>query len=307
MMDYANRGKYFRRIILTGMNGEFRTYSTRINQGIESMGRTTGALMATIDGIGSGIRDEVAQATGEADVVQTRAYSMREASAKTEDEARLVEGAAVQASDAVGRAVSAANQVSDSMGENLRPCRPFGQHRRRCRQSCRGGDHGSRQPCFRCRNHRRGGRVDRHHRGADQPARAQRHDRGGARRRGGQGLCGGGGRSEKSRQPDRPCHPRHLRADRPDAGGHASDRRRDRRSGAHHRRHQRHRPTPSAPPSRSKMRGSATSFPRSKPRRIRCPPSPARSPRSTSRSRATPRPPPRFWARRKAWRSAWAR
>ena len=117
VMDYANRGKYFRRIILTGMNGEFRTYSSRINQGIESMGRTTSALMATIDGIGSGIRDEVAQATDEAGMVQTRARSMREASVKTEDEARLVEGAAVQASDAVGRAVSAANQVSDSMGK----------------------------------------------------------------------------------------------------------------------------------------------------------------------------------------------
>jgi methyl-accepting chemotaxis protein len=117
VMDYANRGKYFRRIILTGMNGEFATYASRINQGIESMGRTTSALMATIDGIGSGIRDEVAQATSEAGMVQTRAHSMRESSAKTEDEARLVAGAAEQASDAVGRAVHAANQVSDSMGK----------------------------------------------------------------------------------------------------------------------------------------------------------------------------------------------
>ncbi len=117
VMDYANRGKYFRRIILTGMNGEFRTYATRINQGIESMGRTTGALMATIDGIGSGIRDEVAQATDEAGTVQTRARTMRAASAKTEDEARRVAGAAGQASDAVGRAVFAASQVSDSMGK----------------------------------------------------------------------------------------------------------------------------------------------------------------------------------------------
>ena len=80
VMDYANRGRYFRRILLTGMNGEFRSYSDRINQGIASMGRTTGALMATIDGIGSGIRDEVSRATGEAEMVQERARSMREAS-----------------------------------------------------------------------------------------------------------------------------------------------------------------------------------------------------------------------------------
>ncbi|SBW12807.1 Methyl-accepting chemotaxis sensory transducer [uncultured Alphaproteobacteria bacterium] len=116
VMDYANRGRYFRRIVLTGMNGEFRAYSERINKGIEGMGRTTTALMATIDGIGSGIRDEVAQASSDADLVRERAVGMREASVQAEDEAGLVAGAASRAADAVGRAVAAVGEVSDGMG-----------------------------------------------------------------------------------------------------------------------------------------------------------------------------------------------
>lgn len=117
VMDYANRGRYFRRIVLTGMNGEFRTYAGRINQGIESMGRTTTALMATIDGIGKGIRDEVAHATDEAQTVRERAVSMRQISEKTENESSRVAAAAEDASRAVSEAVAAAHAVSDGMAK----------------------------------------------------------------------------------------------------------------------------------------------------------------------------------------------
>jgi len=116
VMDYANRGKYFRRIVLTGLNGEFRTYATRINQGIEGMGRTTSALMATIDGLGSGIRDEVAQAAGEAGMMQERARTMRETSEQAENESQRVAVAAEDARRAVSGAVGAAERVSESMG-----------------------------------------------------------------------------------------------------------------------------------------------------------------------------------------------
>jgi len=115
VMDYANRGKYFRRIVLTGLNGEFRTYATRINQGIEGMGRTTTALMATIDGLGSGIRDEVTQATGEAGMMQERARAMRATSERAENESHRVASAAEDASHAVSAAVGAAERVSEGM------------------------------------------------------------------------------------------------------------------------------------------------------------------------------------------------
>ncbi len=116
VMDYANRGRYFRRIVLTGMNGEFRTYAARVNQGIEGMGRTTTALMATIDGIGKGIRDEVSQAAGEAGMVQERARAMRAATAKAESESSRVADAAAHATQTVGDAVDAVHRVSEGMG-----------------------------------------------------------------------------------------------------------------------------------------------------------------------------------------------
>jgi methyl-accepting chemotaxis protein len=116
VMDYANRGRYFRRIVLTGMNGEFRTYAMRVNQGIEGMGRTTTALMATIDGIGKGIRDEVAQGAGEAGMVQERARAMRAETEQAETESSRVAEAAAHASQTVGDTVAAVHRVSEGMG-----------------------------------------------------------------------------------------------------------------------------------------------------------------------------------------------
>ena len=61
-----------------------------------------------------------------------------------------------------------------------------------------------------------------HHldRAADQPARAERHDRSGARRRGGQRVCRGGQRSERTGQGNRQGHRRHQPQDRGDPDGH---------------------------------------------------------------------------------------
>ena len=66
------------------------------------------------------------------------------------------------------------------------------------------------------------------HRRPDQPAGAQRHHRGGARRRGGPGLRRGGGRGQGTRQPDRPGHRGDQRPDRPHPGLHRPGRDRDR-------------------------------------------------------------------------------
>jgi len=60
-----------------------------------------------------------------------------------------------------------------------------------------------RQPGLRRRAHRRDRPPDHRHRQPDQPARAQRDDRGGTRGRGRQGLRRGGLRGEDAGQPDR--------------------------------------------------------------------------------------------------------
>ncbi len=61
-------------------------------------------------------------------------------------------------------------------------------------------------------------RADQHHRGPDQPARAQRHHRGGARRRSRPRLCGRGLRGEGARRADREGDRRDRPADQRHSG-----------------------------------------------------------------------------------------
>ena len=87
---------------------------------------------------------------------------------------------------------------------------------RRCRGSRADGQrHGTidrRSPA-----HRRCGGADRLHRGADQFARVECHDRGGARGRGRPGLRSGGVGGKVPRWTDAPCDRRYRHADRADA------------------------------------------------------------------------------------------
>ncbi len=115
VMEYANKGKYFRRITLTGMNGEFRVYARRINDGISSMQATTGTLMQTIDGLGQGIRSEVSASNEEAQDVRQQADTMCQATAQVENHATHVTGATEVASRSVADAVEAVEDVSSGM------------------------------------------------------------------------------------------------------------------------------------------------------------------------------------------------
>ena len=95
-----------------------------------------------------------------------------------------------------------------------RPDRPIVRHGGACRRRRDGDQFAGHRP-----GRRRGADRNRHqpdfrHRGADQPARPQRHHRGGPRRRGGPRLRGGGRRSQGTGQPDRQGHRDDLRAGR---------------------------------------------------------------------------------------------
>ena len=78
-----------------------------------------------------------------------------------------------------------------------------------------------------------------HHRRADQPAGAQRHDRGGTRRRGGPGFCGRRFRSEGAGDSDREGDRGDLVPDRRGAGGDQAGGGKCRRHRADHGRHRR--------------------------------------------------------------------
>jgi len=115
VMEYANKGRYFRRILPEGMNGEFKVYAGRINDGIISMENTTGTLRSTIDGLGQGIREEVAGSTSEAEMVKVQANSMCQATALAETQAGYVTESTETASQAVMDAVDAVDEVSSGI------------------------------------------------------------------------------------------------------------------------------------------------------------------------------------------------
>ena len=87
--------------------------------------------------------------------------------------------------------------------------------------------------------HQRGGRSDPDHRLADQPAGAERHHRGGPRRRGRPRLRRGRLRGEEPRQPDREGDRGDPPADRQHADGDDHGGRRDQEHRQHHQRDQR--------------------------------------------------------------------
>ena len=200
-----------------------------------------------------------------------------------------LQGSAERMASTTKRAAVQADEVRDRIGAGGGECRD----RRR-------GDRGAvelgrrdRQPGRRIDAHRRaGGRgsraqpgdghralaggakdrrrreADPRHRPPDQPSRAQRHDRGGAGRRGGQGVRGGRLRGQDSGETDRRGDPGHHRASRGDLGL-----RRDRRSA---------RSTISARSSTA-LRRSLPALP---------PPSSSRAPRPRRSPATSSRPPP---------------
>jgi len=115
VMEYANEGKYFRRIVMTGMAGEFSTYADRINTGIDSMRDTTTSLMHSIDNIGQGMRNEVSQSSTEAQMVREQANAMCQATSLAETQSVQVTESTETAAMAVTEAVSAVEEVSSGI------------------------------------------------------------------------------------------------------------------------------------------------------------------------------------------------
>ncbi len=124
-----------------------------------------------------------------------------------------VASASEEASANVQSVASATEELSSSVTEIGRQVQEFGadgdrcgwpgpRHQRPGQRIVQGG-----------RPDRRRGRTHQHHRRPDQPARAQRHHRGGARRRCRSRLCGRGIGSEGARGTDRKGHRRNQSAD----------------------------------------------------------------------------------------------
>ena len=146
-----------------------------------------------------------------------------------------VAGASEEASTNIQSVASATEQLSASIGEIGRHVQRVQPHR-----GCSGAAGAShrrphRQIVARGGRDRRCRQADQRDCGADQPAGAQRHHRGGARRRRRPRLCGGRGRGEIAGQPDGEGDRGYFQSHRGHAGRHAGVGRRDQGDRRHHR------------------------------------------------------------------------
>jgi HAMP domain-containing protein len=146
-------------------------------------------------------------------VMEDTAQSMSSTALATNRQAGVVAAASQQTSANVQTVASATEELTSSIAEIGRPRRRERPPQRRYRALAGRGRAEDRR-----RRH-----PDPEHRRADQPARAQRHHRGGARRRRRTRFCRGGLRSQIAGRPDRKSHHRNIRADRRHPGGERRD------------------------------------------------------------------------------------
>ncbi|MFN3077605.1 MAG: methyl-accepting chemotaxis protein [Alphaproteobacteria bacterium] len=116
-MAYTAKGKYFRRIQLKGMRGEFAQYAQTVNSSLETMEQTTQAFIKGVTAIGDNILGVVDSVTSTAKHLRGEADDMSKAASSSSTQATTVTGAAEQASANVEQVAVATEQVSSHIAE----------------------------------------------------------------------------------------------------------------------------------------------------------------------------------------------
>jgi methyl-accepting chemotaxis protein len=186
------------------------------------------AVEAHIKGFDASVGSTLGILSTAAKDLQTTSRTLSSAAEQADRQADAMSAASQNASSNVQTVASAAEELSASISEISRRVIESAQRT--------GQGAGRRRPAD-----RRRGQAHQRHRRADEPAGPQRHDRGGACGRGGQGLRGGGVRGEEPRQPDGQGDRGHRQTGQGDPERHVGFRRRDQRHHRHHRQDQRDR------------------------------------------------------------------
>ena len=175
--------------------GFFNSFLAKIEATIRQIGHTSQTLSASAEEFTALSR----QLAGNADSTSTQATSVSAASSEINSNVQSVAAAAEEMSASI-------KEIAKNTTEAERVATQRGGHHakhQRGRPAPRSGQ----------RRDRRGRQGHHLHRRADQPAGAERHHRGGARRRGGQGLCRRRQRGQRAGQADRQGHRRHQHQD----------------------------------------------------------------------------------------------
>ena len=184
--------------------------------------RRTETIAAMIAGFENTIEDSLGKLRGAAERLETASGALNGAADAVSAQSSAAEERVGAASTNVAAAASSAEELAASIGEIAGQAATSTEVASRAVTEAQRTVETMSQLAGRRDAHRRGDRADPGDRRPDQPAGAQRHDRGRARRRGGTRLCGGrvgGEEPRRARPPRRPRRSprRSARSSRPPA------------------------------------------------------------------------------------------
>ncbi|MBR1289528.1 methyl-accepting chemotaxis protein [Bradyrhizobium ottawaense] len=116
-MDYASRGKYFRKILARGLPGSFRRSATVINAGTDSLGRRVVEIAGLAKQFGTHLDEVAGSLMSAATDLESDAGQMAAAAETTNRQTSGMRSASDQASNNVATVASAAEQLASSIAE----------------------------------------------------------------------------------------------------------------------------------------------------------------------------------------------
>ncbi|NYZ12108.1 hypothetical protein HL658_06065 [Azospirillum sp. RWY-5-1] len=119
-MQFAASGQYYRRIVTTGMVGDFAAFSHTINTGLEAMDRKSRDFVSGAMQIGASIREVASSLSASACQLEAASRSMTHVASTTNEQSGSAADAAQQVSANVNGVASATSQVSGAIGEVAR-------------------------------------------------------------------------------------------------------------------------------------------------------------------------------------------
>ncbi len=116
-MQHAAEGQYYRRIVMTGMVGEFGSYSRQINNGLEAMDGKSREFVDSATRIGANIKEVAQSLAASAAQLEAASSSMTSVATVTSEQSFSAASAAGQVSSNVDGVASATGEVSGAIGE----------------------------------------------------------------------------------------------------------------------------------------------------------------------------------------------
>ncbi|MBK4722911.1 sensory rhodopsin II transducer [Azospirillum sp. YIM DDC1] len=116
-MQHAAEGQYYRRIVMTGMVGEFGAYARQINDGLAAMDGKSREFVESATRIGANIKEVAQSLSASAAQLEASSTAMTATAATASEQSFSAASAAEQVSSNVDGVAAATGEVSGAIGE----------------------------------------------------------------------------------------------------------------------------------------------------------------------------------------------